>query len=426
MPLHHTDLIFPSQSVPIHQSVSSLSRSRFSITNHLHSIDRDSRFVCRVADVLDLPLIANERCGSWYVPTQRKKGSVYFKSTDGHWGQWKFSLRRLNLGILDIVGEADGMFFPEDHKSHQLRTPSQVISRSEHSQIEAKIRQFVSSFIELNVDLHAVRSKISKPLLPVWITQDDKSLSTLQRDSQYHTVVLCTSSCSVIGGEDTDQGYIQGAGDDSENWAHSLTPALLWEHKDVLLSASEDDLPSIIAKLTSQDQHSASDRQMRPVAPTSQIFISEIASTSKPLLQGNTQAIITCGPSPQDDLEERLKSRYLHIKCGLGKQGSRDLRSELSKVRDFLPQIAAENVHDLIVCCETGKDFAAGVALAVLCLCAHDDGRVDFKDLGTQVNKTVVRQRLSWIVISYPDINPPRATVQAVKAFLMNGKYESS
>ncbi|KAL9090130.1 MAG: hypothetical protein Q9165_005410 [Trypethelium subeluteriae] len=235
---------------------------------------------------------------------------------------------------------------------------------------------------------------------------------------------LASASGSVIGGEDTDEGYIQGAGDDSENWAHGLTPALLWEHKDALLSTSEDDLPSIITNLTSQGRTSTSDWRMRPISPTNQVFISDIANALDPFLQGNAQAIITCGPSPRDDLAERLKFRYLHIKCSLGKQGSRELRSELSKVRDFLPKLAAENVRDVFICFETGKDFAAGVALAVLCLCARDDGRVDFKDMRSHVNKTVVRQRLSWIVISYPDINPPRVTLQAVKAFLMNGEYE--
>lgn len=35
-------------------------------------------------------------------------GSAYFKSTDGHFGIWNFSLRRLNLGVLDVLGEFGG------------------------------------------------------------------------------------------------------------------------------------------------------------------------------------------------------------------------------------------------------------------------------------------------------------------------------
>lgn len=90
-----------------------------------------------VASTLQLPLIANERCGSWYTPTsseaalapactdaeraggesgERRKsknaskshGSAYFKSTDGHFGQWGFSLRRLNWGVLRTVSDHGG------------------------------------------------------------------------------------------------------------------------------------------------------------------------------------------------------------------------------------------------------------------------------------------------------------------------------
>ena len=52
--------------------------------------------------------MANERCGSWYIPLEKKVGSVYFKSTDGHMNEWSFSMRRLNLHFLDVVGKWSG------------------------------------------------------------------------------------------------------------------------------------------------------------------------------------------------------------------------------------------------------------------------------------------------------------------------------
>jgi tRNA A64-2'-O-ribosylphosphate transferase len=52
--------------------------------------------------------VANERCGRWYIPPERIAESVYFKSTDGHTGQWGFSLRRLNLHIIDLVARSGG------------------------------------------------------------------------------------------------------------------------------------------------------------------------------------------------------------------------------------------------------------------------------------------------------------------------------
>lgn len=87
--------------------------TRSSLRNRLRSIYQDSLFVQRVSDAFGLPLVPNARAGDWYVPSGGSGsgsggGGAYFKSTDGHTGQWKFSLRRLNLGVLDVVAEHGG------------------------------------------------------------------------------------------------------------------------------------------------------------------------------------------------------------------------------------------------------------------------------------------------------------------------------
>lgn len=102
------DLYFPSAQVSISQTLSSLRRSALSVTNRLQSIEADAGFVQEVAEHYNLPLIANERCGSWYISPDAKKGSAYFKSTDGHTGQWDFSFRRLNLQLLPLAKEYGG------------------------------------------------------------------------------------------------------------------------------------------------------------------------------------------------------------------------------------------------------------------------------------------------------------------------------
>eukprot|EP00537_Pseudo-nitzschia_pungens_P015424 CAMPEP_0172404126 /NCGR_PEP_ID=MMETSP1061-20121228/61933_1 /TAXON_ID=37318 /ORGANISM="Pseudo-nitzschia pungens, Strain cf. pungens" /LENGTH=257 /DNA_ID=CAMNT_0013138781 /DNA_START=156 /DNA_END=926 /DNA_ORIENTATION=- len=73
-------------------------------------------------------VIANERCGSWYVPHSfvsdddsaetttasssdhfASAQSCYFKSTDGHVNIWEFSLKRLNLELLErTIAMGDG------------------------------------------------------------------------------------------------------------------------------------------------------------------------------------------------------------------------------------------------------------------------------------------------------------------------------
>ena len=101
-------LHFPSAQQSISQTLSSLRRSALSISNRLDSIERDAAFVQEVSEHYDLPLVANERCGSWYIPSDTKAGSAYFKSTDGHAGQWDFSFRRLNLQLLPLARKHGG------------------------------------------------------------------------------------------------------------------------------------------------------------------------------------------------------------------------------------------------------------------------------------------------------------------------------
>ena len=105
-PASLSDLIFPYQSLNIHLTTSSLKKSTLTIKNRLRSIEKDAQFVRQRSELSPkAPVIANERCGSWYIAPYLKTGSVYFKSTDGHVGQWAFSLRRLNLQLLPLLGE---------------------------------------------------------------------------------------------------------------------------------------------------------------------------------------------------------------------------------------------------------------------------------------------------------------------------------
>ena len=94
------------------KTLGDLKRSTLSIQNRLHSIQHDAALAQQVAESYRRPLIANERCGSWYIDPETKAGSAYFKSTDGHIGVWKFSSRRLNLHLLEIIGKHDGFVEP--------------------------------------------------------------------------------------------------------------------------------------------------------------------------------------------------------------------------------------------------------------------------------------------------------------------------
>lgn len=129
------DLVFPSASEQpnLNTLLTDLKRANLSIHNRLRSILQDAEFVRQAHAALGgsagdapqplttndprpppadpavtRPLVANERCGSWYVRPAGKGASAYFKSTDGHDNAWKFSTRRLNLHLLEVIGKHDG------------------------------------------------------------------------------------------------------------------------------------------------------------------------------------------------------------------------------------------------------------------------------------------------------------------------------
>jgi tRNA A64-2'-O-ribosylphosphate transferase len=104
-----SDLIFSEQANHnFSKTLGELKRHTLSIRNRLQSILEDASFVHQVFTAYGRPLIANERCGSWYIDPENKDGSAYFKSTDGHTGVWAFSTRRLNLHLLETIGKHDG------------------------------------------------------------------------------------------------------------------------------------------------------------------------------------------------------------------------------------------------------------------------------------------------------------------------------
>lgn len=108
LPIRLEDLLLPVQAQNISETLTALKKSTLSIRNRLQSILTDAIFVESMQVEHGLPLIANERCGSWYVPPERKAASAYFKSTDGHYGQWSFSPRRLNMHLLPLIEARSG------------------------------------------------------------------------------------------------------------------------------------------------------------------------------------------------------------------------------------------------------------------------------------------------------------------------------
>ncbi|EAS30475.3 initiator tRNA phosphoribosyl transferase [Coccidioides immitis RS] len=441
-PVSISEIEFPSQAQSLSHILSDLKRAALSITNRLKSIESDSQFAQGVSEHYRLPLIANERCGSWYIQPERKVGSAYFKSTDGHAGQWDFSLRRLNLQVLDVLSQYGGCIvvdstrrgkaipdalsktapiwaavmnktlFPDEPAYHNVQFPPDFLGASEESQIEGRIDGFVAAFKALGLDLESLKNRMGKPVRLSWATRD-YFYPEYPQNRNFHLMVLCSASKRVRGAEMSEGGYIQGAGDDSEGWACGLTPDIFWNNRELLLKSREETLPELIGGLVEKERQTSSTEQATLIKPTKNIFVGKSESLNVPDIPFDL--IIDCHGDPN-----LSQGPILNLGCVAGKLGSRNLRKVLDKVEKFVSRNLEEDLsQSLVIVCDTGKDLSVGTALMIICLFFDDDGSYIRLQSGKPINKQYIRQRLAWIVSSKHDVNPSRTTLQSINWYLM-------
>jgi tRNA A64-2'-O-ribosylphosphate transferase len=310
------------------------------------------------------------------------------------------------------------LLFPEILDAAELRTPEDVVSRSEHARIEDRLSEFVSDAASLQLDKRSLRATLKgKPLEPVWVTPDSILSESISLRSDRNVVVLCTAS----GRTNSDRAlsnYVQGAADDSESWALGLDAATFCNHNEELLATAEDDLPAFIQSLLGESDSQAEPRKPVLIQPTINIWISN--NTSAESHHADFDFVVSCSEKPIEALVQKMKSRCIHLSCTTGKVGSRQLRTELQKLRPLLDDLSSSS--RILVTCHSGRDLAVGVALAILCLQCSGDGMLrstDSQIRATGLNKATIKHRLSWIMVSMPDAVPSRATLQSVNAFLL-------
>lgn len=317
--------------------------------------------------------------------------------------------------------------FPDKPEYHNLYSPPQVVSSSEHAQIAARLDDFRKSFLELGIDVETLRDHISKPIRPMWVTPESAITAVEQVFGDYHPVICCTASRRVAGGEVSEGGYIQGTGDDTENWAYGLTPALFWQNTELLLSTPEPELPDLITELVaSSSTAKCGVWAIAPVAPTSSLYVMPLATlASRPA--GDRSIAITLSSAITDPTTWQTAPDKLDAGIGSGKIGSRNLRAALRQIVDFvktsLSRLSLETgaTPGIMIACQEGKDLSVGVALAILCLLYDEKGALMEPDNlpNLDIDKTYIRRRLGWIMTAMPDSNPSRATLQSVNSFLM-------
>lgn len=192
---------------------------------------------------------------------------------------------------------------------------------------------------------------------------------------EFYPVVCCTASKRATGTEEFDNGYIQGAGDDSESWSHGLTSAVFWKHKRQLLSATQEDIVGLVHELVLLEKQKEVDTMIHPIlGPSGRLCVARLVAAAG---VQNYDGVVICDHKPEGTVNEAERPNHgnsLSLKCGPGKLGSRALRAELSRVPPFILTITSRNPSPKIIfSCGTGTDLSVGVALVVLCLFFNDD-----------------------------------------------------
>lgn len=306
---------------------------------------------------------------------------------------------------------------PSHPSSTKLYLPAHLPATT-HSQISALIPEFVASLKALNLNLPAC---LTKPLRPFWVTPDSTLPSPEDTESifeDFRPVICCTASHRVIGSEMDEGGYIQGAADDTEMWAHGLEAPLFWENIDKLLAAPEAELPDLISRLVDEQATSRTDEgsQIQIVPHIS------VCSLPLPVNPAECRIVVTQDTTPKDSW---VKSKtYMQTGLGKNKLASRNLRTSLPDICDFTAKYLAStreaDQQRIVVACESGKDLSVGVALAISCYLFDDEGNVRDSAKDVSFTKTLIKSRLGFIMTSYPGANPSRATLQSVNSFLMD------
>ncbi|CAM9332838.1 unnamed protein product [Chrysoparadoxa australica] len=382
------------------------------------------------------------------IATRRKpeewNGTSCFKSGDGHSNCWQFSYARLNLEVARLAGRQGGCLVVDSTRRGKLFPDSFTatvpiwcavlnsllakrrkqegipwdcdlhvppwLSQSERSQIAARIPGWVAGFgtaaaEELEKELAGY---LKKPLRPAWVAPgwcgcpkewDGESIL------EDFCPIVCISASHVISSEAHREHYsweyIQGAGDDEESWAQSLTPSMFWAQAQEFIACSSPEAAREMAE-------AAVNRASVPAAAGQGHGIAKIGATLLSLGVANAEglkaaqnqgvrAVLNCslGDAAQESLELDTSVPYLNLVLKKGKRPGEHIAEELIPAGlEFVLQHAASGA----ACCIVGDPstgvsvmmaVAALVALWPTGLCPSPSVR----SIEDSVNKDVIRAK---------------------------------
>jgi tRNA A64-2'-O-ribosylphosphate transferase len=385
------------------------------IRNRLLSIRYDVEEFVKplLAQYSQYPVVANERCGTWYA-YPFLTSTCYFKSTDGHIGTWNFSLKRLNLPVLQIASKRGGCLIldssvrkelpdslsrtipiwacvinrivgrfrddlnlpPLETWDIALHTPSWLVSNDEHEMICRILDERVDSLYSSGaiVNPQKLVQTLNKPLRPYWITPDRRELE-INTEGCYYAIV-CMSCSKQQSPTELKFEYIPGAGDDDESWSRKLTPRLFWENSSAIFGDPPDDCRSMIDVETVVDGVVQAGDQRENNEPkglsydeigTTGIFIGTRRAGRPPDCWEDFDVVLAVTELEYDGMKEHIPDGKYYLQLPV-EEGKRD-RTELERwMAVAIAFVALNRKSRILIHCAQGKDRSVAVSMACIAL----------------------------------------------------------
>ncbi|POW07048.1 hypothetical protein PSTT_08531 [Puccinia striiformis] len=464
------------------EDLKAINKQHRDVYNRLHSISEDSEFVTKmVGQYQPLPVIVQQTYdvahGISTLMTPKRVAPLTFKSTDGHDGQWQFSLRRSNLQLLHVIISSGGVIlvdstrrgkrFPdalsktvpswcavinaaraklldrhpiapellsawEPHScSLGLTTPANAVRSSEHDQIQRLVDAWADQLLASSFNIESTLAQLHRPLKPIWVSP----ASHFGKDPigdvnglDFHPVI-CLSASKYLGDQaslDRTGGfsYIQGAGDDHEGWSRGLTPKLFWENRFQLLSANRSELECLIDQIVSSSlDNTFSNLKLVEIfeVRSTKLFIHLPSDLHKNLPSDDELDVIISGG---DSVE--LKCKKHKIKKTVAMCHTRNMKDLATTLSSILPECTEMIQHNRAVRLtaigpklDQAKELMVAIALCLLVNVFGDQG-VHRDEPPKKIDKADIRDRLYWIIeASQGTINPPRSILKKVNSYLI-------
>ena len=442
----------------------------------MNSIKHDSLFVEYCAQKFpQLPVIPNERAGVWYVKPELRmhNQSVYFKSTDGHFGTWDFSLKRLNFHIISLLASKNGCLvvdttkrgkrFPDSLSKtipiwcsvlnaialsdQTIHTAPLAVSESERDQIKELIPGFIEKLEVLRINkksearIEVLKSLLKKPLRPIWVhpctrmflgaDENEPFWSDEELDNLPYYPIVCVCASISKSAVENDEipifkpsngfQYIQGAADDSEAWAPKFKSHHFWKMHELIAPSSSNEFlereMDCFIKSHNSEVSSTNENLFDWIGDTG-LAIGSRAAAEPPKCWQHFDAIINCGAQ---EFIYPENSHYLFLQIPEGKKGQYELFNSLPKAFEFVKkQLEIDPIRKILVHCMQGVDRSVGISIALLLRFGDSQRKLAPDQLdSTSYSKLDVMNALLYVKEFRSVSAPTRATMKRLNAYFV-------